>query len=85
MFTSGLVVTLRAETPLAEAALNELQAGPFLLGAGGGWRWPVVLEASDPEAAERWHRWAADLPGVAGVEVVFVHWDEGAEVAHAGA
>lgn len=82
MFTSGLVVTLREETPLAEAALNELQSGPFLLGAGGGWRWPVVLEAPDQEAAEGWHRWAADLAGVASVEVVFVHWEE---ADHAGA
>jgi nitrate reductase NapAB chaperone NapD len=38
-----------------------------------------VLETTGPKAAHDWHEWAAALPGVVGVEVVFVHWDESEE------
>ncbi|MFO0797031.1 MAG: hypothetical protein U0804_06105 [Gemmataceae bacterium] len=86
MHTSGLVITLADEPALAAAALRELAAGPFLLGESRDRHQAAVLETTGPKAAHDWHDWATALPGVTGVEVVFVHWDETVEeVAHAGA
>jgi hypothetical protein len=76
MQTNGLVVTFAADPALARAAQLELaSAGPFTLGDASGASRAVVLEAVDPKAAHDWHDWAAALPGVECVEVVFVHWD----------
>lgn len=86
MYTSGLVLTLADDPQLAAAALRELAAGPFILGEASGRCRAVVLEAADPGAAHDWHDWAAARPGVTGVEVVFVHWDDAEqEASHAGA
>lgn len=84
MHTSGLVIQL-ADDPSAADARRSLEAGPFTLGEARGACQAAVLETSGPNAAHDWHDWAAALPGVLGVEVVFVHWD-GAEqeVSHAG-
>lgn len=80
MHTTGLVLTLADDPPSAHAALAELAAaGPFTLGQATGLCWSAVLEAADPKASHDWHDWAAALPGVDGVEVVFVHWDDEAE------
>lgn len=77
MYTSGLVLTLCDDRALANAAIGELAAaGPFTLGAARGQCRAAVLEAANPKSAHDWHDWAAALPGVAGVEVVFVHWEE---------
>lgn len=87
MHTSGWVVTFAADPALARGAQLELaSAGPFTLGDAHGCRRAVTLEASDPQAAHHWHEWAEALPGIDGVEVVFVHWDDcEQEVVHAGA
>ena len=87
MHTSGLVLTLCDHAALAETAQLELAAaGPFTLGESVGPCQAATLEVTDPKAAHGWHDWAASLPGVEGVEVVFVHWDEiDAEVPHADA
>jgi len=83
--TSGLVISLCADPALANAALVGLAtAGPFTLGDASGPCRAVVLETTDPKASHDWHDWAATLPGVEAVEVVFVHWDD-AEVIHVGA
>lgn len=80
MHTTGLVLTLTDDPHAARASLAELTAaGPFHLGQGIGLCWSAVLEAPDPKAAHDWHDWAAALPGVESVEVVFVHWDDVAE------
>lgn len=77
MHTSGLVVTLADDLILAKAALRQLaDAGPFQVGESSGPCRAVVLEASDPKSSEQWHDWAASLPGIENVEVVFIHWDE---------
>ena len=84
MHTSGLVITF-ADDPAAAAARRDLSAGPFALGESRGRCQAAVLETTAPSAAHDWHDWAAALPGVVGVEVVFVHWDgAGQEVTHAG-
>lgn len=87
MHTSGLVITFADDPPLAHAAELELAAvGPFTLGRAHGPCRAVALEALDPKAARDWHEWAEALPGVVGVEVVFVHWDAAEqEVPNAGA
>ena len=64
-----------AATPCQRTYLGETWAGCQA----------AVLETTGPNAAHDWHDWAAALPGVVGVEVVFVHWDgAGQEVTHAG-
>lgn len=87
MHTSGLVLSLSDDSILAKSAQRELAAaGPFTLGEAVGRCRAVTLEVADPRAAHGWHDWAAALPGVEGLEVVFVHWDEvDAEVPHADA
>lgn len=87
MHTSGLVVTFADDPHLARGAQLELAAvGPFELGDASGPCRAVTLETTDPKAARDWHEWAEGLPGVVGVEVVFVHWEEAEqEVSHVGA
>jgi hypothetical protein len=87
MHTSGLVITLSSDAALAAEAERALTAaGPFTLGPANGPRRAATLETSDPRAAHDWHDRAAALPGVIGVEVVFVHWDEAEEeITHVGA
>ena len=84
MHTSGLVLSLCDDAVLAEATLRELAAaGPFTLDKSSGVCRAAVMEATDPKSAHDWHDWATSLPGVVGVEVVFVHWEEtDAEVTH---
>ncbi len=77
MHTSGLVITFSDDPALVEQATAQLQAaGPFTLGEARGPCRAAVLEAADPHSAQDWHDWAAALPGVVSVEVVFVHWEE---------
>lgn len=86
MHTSGLVITFADDPSLARGAqLDLVAAGPFILGDAGGPCRAVTLETTDPRAAHDWHEWAEKLPGVVGVEVVFVHWDDAEEVSHVGA
>ena len=83
MTTSGLVVTLHPDPELAaEAVRDALLLGPFTLGEQFGYRLAMAVEADTPAEAESWHRWLAALPGVAAVDVAFVHVGE--EVAHVG-
>ena len=86
MHTSGLVITLSDDPPQAAQALRELAAsGPVTFGEVRGPLRAAVLEATGPKAAHDWHDRAAAVPGVVGVEVVFVYWDDAEqEVTHAG-
>lgn len=86
MLTCGLVVWLDPDAPVDCDPLPEIRNEPaFTLGERAGNGMSVVLESRDPVESERWHDWVRRLPGVAGVEVVFVHWDDSkAEVPHAG-
>ena len=45
----------------------------------------ATLEATDPKATHDWPDWAAALPGLDGIEVVFVHWDDAEEVSRVAA
>ena len=81
VMTSGLIVTLDTNE-----SLPTLAASPALtVGERTGDRVPVALEAENAGASEQWTEWVRGLPGVAGVEVVFVHWDQAEEVTHDGA
>lgn len=86
MHTSGLVITLSDDPSQAAEALRDLAAsGPVTLGEVRGSLRAAVLETTGPKAAHDWHDRAAAVPGVVGVEVVFVHWDDAEqEVTHAG-
>jgi hypothetical protein len=65
-----------------ELALTAIRDNPvFTVGERNGCWLSVVLEASDPDESEHWHDWLCRLPGVEGVEVVFVNLDD-AEVMH---
>jgi hypothetical protein len=86
MFTSGLILTVSEDATQAEAAWNAIRdAGPFTLGEWIGPCRAAVLEARDTRETHDWHDWLLACPGVMDVEIVFVHWDEEAEVVHAGA
>lgn len=76
MHTSGLIITIVDGADLSALADKLVRAGSFTLGQAVGSRLPLALEADSPEEAQHWHEWAASLPGVASVEVVFVHWEE---------
>jgi hypothetical protein len=77
MHTSGLVLTLADDPRLAESAIEKIAAaGPFELGECSGFRRAAVLETTSADSSHRWHDWLQVLPGIAGAEVVFVHWDE---------
>ena len=82
--TSGLVVTLDPDAPEWDSALSALESSAaFTVGEPNGDRLPLALEAEDAAASERWTEWLRQLPGVCGVEIVFVHWDVEEEVTHA--
>ena len=77
MHTSGHVFTFSSNPEIASTAKARLITdSPFQLGECVGSRLPAVLETPNSIAAQHWHDWAADLPGVEAVEVVFVHWDQ---------
>jgi nitrate reductase NapAB chaperone NapD len=85
MMTSGLVVMLEPESPESAAALEAIRGTPtFILGDQNGCWLSVALEADNGAESEHWHDWLRRLPGVASVEVVFVHSDD-VEVTHVGA
>lgn len=73
-------------TDVASAMGAIRAASAFTPGDPSGICWPLALEAEDAESSERWCDWLRRLPGVEGVEVVFVHWDEvESGVSHVGA
>jgi nitrate reductase NapAB chaperone NapD len=83
VMTSGLVVTLDPNAPEWDSALTALEdSAVFTVGERIEGQWPVALEAEDAAASERWTEWLRQLPGVCGVEIVFVHWDVAEEVIH---
>jgi hypothetical protein len=86
MMTSGLVMILDPGSPARESTLAAIRDVPaFTVGEEIDSSWSVALEAGDGAESERWCEWLRQLPGVAGVEVVFVHWDDSkGEESHGG-
>lgn len=73
----GLVVMLDPDSPEGHSALAAIRSAPSLEVGEQNGRWlSVALETSDAEECERLHDWMNRIPGVEGVEVVFVHWDD---------
>lgn len=84
--TSGLVVTLDPDAEACDQILDFLAAAPVFTVGERTENWlSVAMETEVSEASEWWTDWLNQLPGVSGVEVVFVYWDQPAsEVIHDG-
>lgn len=74
MMTCGLIIRSANHATAAEALAGLRGEPSFTLGEPcRGW-WPLAFEAEDAAACERITERVRGLPGVAGVEVVFVQW-----------
>lgn len=83
MMISGLVVTLHADSTLAQSALQTIGRHPALeLGPQKGRRLALVLETATPGESQTLNKWLVELPGVEHVVVAFVHWDDEPANAH---
>lgn len=77
---SGLVIHLSTtEDKLAKEALQAIAQHPdFELGPRTNSLQPAVLETETSDESQQVTDWLRDLPGVAHVDVTFVHLDEAA-------
>ena len=76
MITSGLVLTLSEDAPLAQSAEAALRARPEFTLAERAQRWlPVAIEVADVRASRDLHDWLQALPGVEFVDVVQVNFE----------
>jgi hypothetical protein len=73
--TSGLLITIDDENAI-DRFTSAMKDRCLTVGERRGRVVAAVLECPDAGAAEAWHRSAVDMPGITGIEVVFVHWDE---------
>ena len=74
---SGLVVYLTSDEGLDDEATREMQSRAGLeIGERIGLRLPVVVESTDKDTAADTTEWLKNLPGVAHVDVTFVHLEE---------
>lgn len=77
MPVSGLVVTLSSDAVLADQARSWLRRRPEVeLGERQGRRLPLVAETSSALDAHNLHDAIRALPGVVGVDVTFVAYDD---------
>jgi hypothetical protein len=77
MITSGIVITLNADTELARQVQATLQARPELTLGERNARWlPVALEVADVGASRDFHDWLNTVPGVDFADVVEVNFTE---------
>jgi hypothetical protein len=76
MMTSGIIVQFDPDSPGSIASLDVIRSTPaFAIGEQRSGGLSAALEARDAAESEHWLDWLRGLPGVTGVEVVFVHWD----------
>jgi hypothetical protein len=74
-----LILTLADDRDCADAALVALREDPcFELGAQEGRRLAVALDTPDEATNKRRWRWLRAQPGVAFVDLLFVHLDDDA-------
>ncbi len=74
---SSLVITLTDDQALADSACESLGARPEIeLGRHVANRLAAVVDSADSEADRETWQWINALPGVAHVDVVFVHFDD---------
>ncbi len=76
MITSLVVTTTADARAISHVQRAIGERSEFEVGDAIENRLPVVLEASDPGAAETATRWLLSLPHVSHVDVVFVAYDE---------
>lgn len=82
---SGLVITLANPAAAEELARVLLSHEPRLqLGELQVDRLPCVLETADAKESEAVHDWLLGQPGVLGVDVVFVSFDEATDASSGG-
>lgn len=74
---NGLLLTMSADSGLAESARRRMSGRAEIeIGEGNG-RWlPVAVEASDVKSAHDFHDWLESLPGIEQVDVIYVGLDE---------
>lgn len=74
---SGLSIVLSPDAQHAEQARAAMGADPRLeLGEQNGSRLAVVSETQSTEEDKQLWNWLWDLPGVAHVDVAFIHFDQ---------
>jgi hypothetical protein len=77
MITSGLVITLNANSGRARDAISLLEARSELTLGQCIQRWlPVAAEAADVRASHDLHDWVCSVPGVDFVDVVQVSFED---------
>jgi hypothetical protein len=72
-----LVISMATEGRTADEAAAAIAGRPeFRVGSRQGQRLPAVLDTPDAETDRRCWRWLRGLPGVAHVDVVFIHFED---------
>jgi len=74
---SSLAISLSRDAALADDAARSMEQHPRIeVGRRVGSRLPVVVDTPDREEDKAVWAWINQLPGVAFVDVVFVHFDD---------
>ena len=73
----SVVVTCESKAAITASLLDAISANSSIeLGQPIENRVPVIIDSSDPDGLESCTRWLMDIPGVAKVDVVFVHFED---------
>lgn len=79
MPVSGLLITLTTDDRLAAEVVQRLQTRREILPGERQQQWlPVAVDGRDETHSREVHDWIVQLPGVAFVDVVSVHFEEAA-------
>ncbi|MCU0748745.1 MAG: hypothetical protein MUF13_04275 [Akkermansiaceae bacterium] len=77
MPVNGLLLTLSANSELADAALAEIASqAEASVGVVQDRCLPIAVDAPNVRAAHDFHEWLEALPGVEQVDVIFVGFDD---------
>ena len=76
MLTAGLILTLHDRVPIVTLTQRLAEHPALYPGTVQGAWMPVAMEAADDAECRALHDWIAAQPGVAGVDVVHVSFDE---------
>ena len=77
MPVNGLLLTLSANSEMADAALAEISSKPGASLGTAQDRWqPLAVDTADVRAAHDFHEWLEALPGVEQVDVISVGFDD---------
>lgn len=77
MAISGLIITFSPDSPDVDQTLETLRHHPLIqIGEGSDLRFPVVVETSDATQANSLWEWLNALPGVAFIDLAYLHFEE---------